>query len=72
MTRKVYMVGQLKQSVQVADLERRERFVLPCTWADGMIGAFAVFGTREAAEKYQNKQLGYPIVEFEVDEPTKQ
>lgn len=37
-------------------------------WAEGMIGACAVFNNREAAEKYRGKKTSVPIYEVgEVD-----
>lgn len=68
MIKTVFMVGQLKEHVQVLDVGRKERYEMPCCWAEGMIGAFAAFGTREAAEKYLDGSA-YPIIEYDVDEP---
>lgn len=69
----LYMVGVLKQSVEVADLERQEKYVLPCSWAEGMVGAFPVFDSKEAAEKYLGGPGSrYQIIAYEVEEPVKQ
>lgn len=45
--------------------------VIPLSWAEGMVGAIPVFGSREAAEKFKGDSA-YPIAELEILEPTVQ
>jgi hypothetical protein len=73
MLKKVYMVGQLRQKVDFVNLETKERGTFPLFWEPGQLGVFLVFGTKEAAEKYQaGAGFPYPVIEWDVEEPTLQ
>lgn len=76
MRKKIYCVGLIKKTIELearvrtVDGDRRMYQTIPCTWAEGQIGSLAVFNTREEAEKYQNGVTTFPIIVFEVEEPT--
>ena len=53
------MVIEKKQSVNVLG----KPVPINLEWADGMVGACPVFGTKEAAEKYRGKNNLIPIYE---------
>lgn len=58
------MVGYLKATAQITDMRDGEVFEMPLSWCSGMIGAFPVFDTEEAAKKFIN---GEPIEFWEVE-----
>ena len=46
----MYMVARVKTDIELDILG--QTYTLPLTWADGMIGAIAVFDNLEDAENY--------------------
>lgn len=70
MLKKVYMVGQLRKSVEFVDMETKQRGVMPLMWVPGMVGVFPVFDSLESAEKYNHGMGEYPIVDWDVEEPS--
>jgi len=66
----IYVVGYLKENLAVAAKDGARKIIVeaPCTWANGMCGAFPAFWNRKDAERYQ-KAVGkrYPITAFELD-----
>lgn len=63
------MVGYLKATAQITDTRDGQVFDMPLSWYPGMIGAFPVFDSEEAAKKF----IGTERIEFwevEITIPT--
>lgn len=73
MRRTIYIVGILKENLRVKSLGTATPVIMeaPCSWAQGMCGAFPAFWQRSDAEAYRlSVGADYTIEEFEVDGPT--
>jgi len=68
MVRTLYIVGALKETLYVEPFPGGPCAPIACTWADGMVGALAVFYEQDKAEAYADGRYNVLTVEAEVPE----
>lgn len=64
----LYMVGIVRHTLTIKDERSNECHTIPCSWADGMIGAFPCFYDLEQAKAYAPGHED-KIMDFKVEVP---